>query len=135
MYGSSFCIVTRNPRDLSSRPRAEAVSPLPRELATPPVTKMCFVTGSHRTPHAVGGARMGDRSQRDAAHASTRGRGLDDHGVLLLDVDAGDPAAAADRTQAAAPEEQVPAAVDRHRRAVLGRDHPPPVLTVLDGAG
>ena len=32
------------PRAFSSRPSDEAVRPLPRELATPPVTKMCFVT-------------------------------------------------------------------------------------------
>ena len=44
MYGSSFCIVTRKPRAFSSRPSDDAVRPFPRELATPPVTKMCFVT-------------------------------------------------------------------------------------------
>ncbi len=49
MYGSSFCIVTRRPRDLSSRPSELAVMPLPRDEATPPVTKMCFVTGAHHT--------------------------------------------------------------------------------------
>ena len=43
MYGSSFCMVTRRPREVSSRPRLEAVSPLPRDEATPPVTKMCLV--------------------------------------------------------------------------------------------
>src|SRR5580765_8709325 len=42
-YGSSFCIVTRSPRARSRWPRLDAVSPLPREEATPPVTKMCFV--------------------------------------------------------------------------------------------
>src|SRR3954470_7055216 len=42
MYGSSFCIVTRRPRSLSNRPSEEAVKPFPRELATPPVTKMCL---------------------------------------------------------------------------------------------
>src|SRR3954462_12870385 len=42
-YGSSFCIVTRRPRDLSRLPRLEAVSPLPSEEATPPVTKTCLV--------------------------------------------------------------------------------------------
>src|SRR6266508_5344716 len=42
MYGSSFCIVTRRPRDLSRRPRDAAVRPLPSDDATPPVTKMCF---------------------------------------------------------------------------------------------
>src|SRR5690242_5237022 len=42
MYGSSFCIVTRSPRLFSSRPREDAVRPLPRLDATPPVTKMCL---------------------------------------------------------------------------------------------
>src|SRR5690349_13821243 len=42
-YGSSFCIVTRRPREVSNWPRLEAVSPLPREDATPPVTKTCLV--------------------------------------------------------------------------------------------
>src|SRR3954447_6979691 len=42
MYGSSFCMVTRRPRILSKRPSEAPVSPLPSELATPPVTKMCF---------------------------------------------------------------------------------------------
>jgi hypothetical protein len=37
-YGSSFCIVTRSPRAVRSWPRLEAVRPLPREEATPPVT-------------------------------------------------------------------------------------------------
>src|SRR3954453_21992891 len=37
-YGSSFCMGTRRPRALSSRPSDEAVSPLPSEEATPPVT-------------------------------------------------------------------------------------------------
>src|SRR4051794_29627671 len=53
MYGSSFCIVTRRPRPFSRRPRDDAVMPLPRELATPPVTKMCFVTGEQANPRAV----------------------------------------------------------------------------------
>src|SRR5438105_3935955 len=52
MYGSSFCIVTRRPRLLRRRPREAAVMPLPRELATPPVTKMCLVTGDQTTPAA-----------------------------------------------------------------------------------
>src|SRR5205814_7162785 len=42
-YGSSFCMVTRSPRALSRRPRLEAVRPLPRLEATPPVTKRCLV--------------------------------------------------------------------------------------------
>src|SRR3954470_5789231 len=36
-------MVTRRPREVSSRPRLEAVSPLPRDEATPPVTKTCLV--------------------------------------------------------------------------------------------
>src|SRR5579859_4527848 len=42
-YGSSFFIVTRRPRSLSRRPRLEAVRPLPRLEATPPVTNTCLV--------------------------------------------------------------------------------------------
>src|SRR5579872_7589271 len=34
---------TRRPRFSKSRPIAAAVSPFPRELTTPPVTKMCLV--------------------------------------------------------------------------------------------
>src|SRR5918912_3494908 len=45
-YGSSFCIVTRRPRELRRRPRLDAVSPLPSEEATPPVTNTCLVTGA-----------------------------------------------------------------------------------------
>src|SRR4051812_31260756 len=36
-------MVTRSPRDFSRLPRLEAVSPFPREEATPPVTKTCLV--------------------------------------------------------------------------------------------
>src|SRR6266571_3145493 len=42
-YGSSFCMLTRSPRSFSRRPRLEAVRPLPRLDATPPVTKRCLV--------------------------------------------------------------------------------------------
>src|SRR6266496_6145791 len=42
-YGSSFCIVTRTPRAVSRLPRLLAVSPLPSEEATPPVTNTCLV--------------------------------------------------------------------------------------------
>src|SRR5215213_4015856 len=42
-YGSSFCIVTRSPRCLSRLPNDDAVSPLPSEEATPPVTNRCLV--------------------------------------------------------------------------------------------
>src|SRR6056297_1977496 len=43
MYGSNFCMRTRRPRCSSSIPIEALVSPLPKELTTPPVTKMCFV--------------------------------------------------------------------------------------------
>src|SRR3954453_4122133 len=36
-------MVTRRPRDFSRLPRLEAVSPLPSEEATPPVTNTCLV--------------------------------------------------------------------------------------------
>src|SRR6266511_4399573 len=42
-YGSSFCMVTLRPRAVSNCPRLDAVSPLPSEEATPPVTKTCLV--------------------------------------------------------------------------------------------
>src|SRR5690606_21568317 len=45
MYGSSFWSVTRSPRSFSNRPSELAVRPFPSELATPPVTKMCFGMG------------------------------------------------------------------------------------------
>src|SRR3954467_5948566 len=41
-YGSSFCIVTRNPRAFSNEPRLDAVRPLPSDDATPPVTNRCL---------------------------------------------------------------------------------------------
>src|SRR5947209_20480124 len=47
-------MVTRRPRLLSRRPSDAAVRPLPRELATPPVTKMCFVTGSQTIGRTTG---------------------------------------------------------------------------------
>ena len=95
MYGSSFCIVTRNPRVFSNRPNDDAVIPFPSEEATPPVTKTCLVTGdlrehragdavteSHLTPLGRGdrvppaatlgapAARSGDRSEANARSAS-----------------------------------------------------------------
>src|SRR5213592_2223715 len=45
MYGSSFRMLTRNPRAFSSRPTLAAVMPLPREEVTPPVTKTYFAMG------------------------------------------------------------------------------------------
>src|SRR5918998_4076883 len=42
-YGSSFCMVTRRPRLESRAPSELAVSPLPSEDTTPPVTKTNFV--------------------------------------------------------------------------------------------
>jgi hypothetical protein len=37
-------MTTRNPRAERRLPRLAAVSPLPSEEATPPVTKICLVT-------------------------------------------------------------------------------------------
>src|SRR6478735_4751203 len=62
-YGSSFCMVTRRPRALSRAPRLEAVRPLPREEATPPVTKMCLVVVDVGCI-AKGGSRGRDREVR-----------------------------------------------------------------------
>src|SRR6478735_5708859 len=69
MYGSSFCMVTRRPRALSNRPSEEAVRPFPRALATPPVTKMCFVTGDHVTAPHRSRAGSGSVLLADAADA------------------------------------------------------------------
>src|SRR5262249_17562900 len=43
MYGSNFCSRTRRPRCSSNMPIDAQVRPLPRELTTPPVTKICLV--------------------------------------------------------------------------------------------
>ena len=72
MYGSSFCIVTRRPRDFSRRPSEDAVRPFPRELATPPVTKMCFVTT--RSSSAVRLSRRNLTVARPARAAARRPR-------------------------------------------------------------
>src|SRR5438093_6351785 len=45
MYGSSLRMLTRRPRALRMRPMLAAVMPLPRLLATPPVTKTYFDMG------------------------------------------------------------------------------------------
>src|SRR5271157_1313748 len=57
MYGSSLHMVTARPRALRRRPRDDAVSPLPRELETPPVTKTNLLTGYH-----LGGPRRAART-------------------------------------------------------------------------
>src|SRR5215475_7351646 len=55
---------TRSPRIFSSRPRLEAVSPLPRLEATPPVTNKCLVCTGRDWPgggrRARAGAGLGD---------------------------------------------------------------------------
>src|SRR4051812_28649315 len=43
-YGSNFCRRTRRPRCSSNMPTEALVKPLPRELTTPPVTKICLAT-------------------------------------------------------------------------------------------
>src|SRR5216684_3057318 len=55
-------MVTRSPRALSSRPRLEAVRPLPRLDATPPVTNKCLVCARRdaskgRLPWSVRGGK------------------------------------------------------------------------------
>src|SRR4051812_44278233 len=44
IYGSNFCSRTRRPRCSRSMPTEAQVSPLPSELTTPPVTKICLAT-------------------------------------------------------------------------------------------
>ena len=46
-------MVTRKPRSFNSRPREEAVKPFPKELATPPVTKMCLGILTSRLVHQL----------------------------------------------------------------------------------
>src|SRR5437879_3959610 len=57
MYGSNFCRRTRSPRRSRSMPIEAQVSPLPRELTTPPVTKMCFTLLPSRFAASLGRAR------------------------------------------------------------------------------
>src|SRR5256885_8892343 len=99
MYGSSFCIVTRTPRFLSRRPSEDAVSPLPSEEATPPVTKMCLVTGSQVIARASSGRWMvlAGRCQqfgcvfagRRAAGRARQHAGELDHSILVGERDRG----------------------------------------------
>src|SRR6478609_7035614 len=48
-------MVTLRPRDLRRRPRDEAVSPLPSDDATPPVTNTCLVGVTGPTTFSRGG--------------------------------------------------------------------------------
>src|ERR1700733_13078294 len=59
-------MVTRRPRHLSSRPSEEAVSPFPRELDTPPVTKMNLLTppaGRRRSSEMIGAPGHDNRTE------------------------------------------------------------------------
>src|SRR2546422_3365486 len=63
MYGSNFWIVTLRPRSTSRRRSDAAAIPLPRELTTPPVTKMYFVELTDSPPSVAASAplrRTGD---------------------------------------------------------------------------
>src|SRR5215472_12716531 len=51
-------MLTRRPRSLSRRPRLEAVRPLPRLDATPPVTKRCLVETGRDERGAVPKVRL-----------------------------------------------------------------------------
>ena len=54
-----FCIVTFKPRETNKFPKEEAVRPLPRDDATPPVTKICLmVPAGNLTPVATIGAKL-----------------------------------------------------------------------------
>src|SRR5438067_8907848 len=61
-------MVTRRPRSFSSRPRLEAVSPLPRLDATPPVTNRCLVAIPRDA--RAGAVKMVSRGRCDAAYAA-----------------------------------------------------------------
>lgn len=63
-------MITRRPRAVSSWPRLDAVSPLPKEEATPPVTKTCLVarvcTDTHgNTAEAIRAPDAAVRLSRD----------------------------------------------------------------------
>src|SRR5688572_14396612 len=77
MYGSSFCIRTRKPRRSRSMPIDALVSPLPRELTTPPVTKMCLVILNT----FLAGKRAGSIHARPPSlrhcHSSSRAKGAE----------------------------------------------------------
>src|ERR1700759_4317544 len=70
-------MITFRPRSLSRRPRLEAVSPLPRLDATPPVTKRCRVdTGRDRYADAakgrLPGASIGGWNPLSTGHQDNR---------------------------------------------------------------
>src|SRR5947209_14490999 len=79
-YGSSFCIVTRSPRAFSRRPRLEAVRPLPRLEATPPVTKTwrTAVSGAllERANYGSRGVSVRQHDRRPLLHPSARSTGV-----------------------------------------------------------
>src|SRR5579864_6704495 len=73
MYGSNFWMVTLRPRSTRRRPNEAAAMPLPRELTTPPVTKMYLVeltnsplsgAGLTRVPRTPGLRRYQRRGPR-----------------------------------------------------------------------
>ena len=70
-YGSSFCMTTRSPRAVNNWPRLEAVSPLPREEATPPVTKTCLVARVCTEYHGNTVRRLADAQPADAPGMGT----------------------------------------------------------------
>src|SRR5262245_3578582 len=90
IYGSNFWSRTRKPRCSRSMPMDAQVSPLPRELTTPPVTKICLATpppicafGVRRLVAALGfsdraGAKSesGDQSPHSKIQKPTGRRGL-----------------------------------------------------------
>src|SRR5439155_18155871 len=69
-------MVTRRPRLFSNRPSEDAVSPLPSELDTPPVTKMCLATGDHHTSRSR--ARSGSAGAPPTVEGAQRRNVVDD---------------------------------------------------------
>src|ERR1700685_269818 len=63
-------MVTRSPRHFRSRPSEEAVRPFPRELDTPPVTKMNLLTppdGRQPTRRLIGAPDHDNRHRAEQA--------------------------------------------------------------------
>src|SRR5688572_16390580 len=77
MYGSSFCIRTRKPRRSRSMPTDALVSPLPRELTTPPVTKMCLVILNTFLAGKERARSMRDYRSLRHPHSSSRAKGAE----------------------------------------------------------
>src|SRR5438128_3267268 len=77
MYGSNFCSRTVSPRRSSSMPMEAAVRPLPNELTTPPVTKMCLAMIHPEEGENLVRAKKWTRSQQWLLESQNQGVSAD----------------------------------------------------------